>query len=585
MAKKKKSKGSHKQTGPIKKKAVKSAAGSTPSLKINENYLAWGILGILAILVIIIRMNFLSIPMERDEGIYAYFGQLVLDGQTPYLDFHEFKFPGIYYGYALLIAIFGKTVEGLHVGILILNLATIYFCFLIGKKWFNTTAGIAAAVGYALLSLTSQASGFTTQSEHIVTFFASGGIALLIHSLQNGKNWQLFAAGVLICLSFLTKSNGMFFILFGGLITVMHYFFKENKQDSDSTLENTIPAGRDWMEIIKKGAIYSAGVFGIFGLVCLIMAAQGALSEMFYWTIEAPKAYVGAVTLEYGKERFLTTLPRVTNGYMSFWILAMLSLILVWLTKVSMTKKIGLLLFAVLSFFTITPGMRFYGHYWLQLMPCLAVMLGATFFAGQELLSKFVNKQMVTAGLGVVLFLMVAMNLSTFKEYYFNPNHKKVLRETYGMNPFPEAKVIGDYIKKRTTKEDKIVLIGSEPQIYFYADRRCPSEHAYFSYLMYDKDDPKVAQSIKEFKEDVERDLPKYVVLFNHRISILAKPNSDMTIFNWYSNYINKNGYKKVGMADMLSANETKYIWDDNPQQLNTYKPKSQFWIEVFQKQ
>ena len=63
----------------------------------NTKYLTYALLAILVLLIIFIRLKLDGIPMERDEGIYAYGGRMILDGKVPYLDFYEQKFPGLFY--------------------------------------------------------------------------------------------------------------------------------------------------------------------------------------------------------------------------------------------------------------------------------------------------------------------------------------------------------------------------------------------------------------------------------------------------------------------------------------------------------
>lgn len=80
-----------------------------------------------------IRVRLLDVPLERDEGEYAYAGQLILDGIPPYAQAYNMKMPGIYAGYALILAIFGQTLTGIHLGLLVINTATIFLVFLLGK--------------------------------------------------------------------------------------------------------------------------------------------------------------------------------------------------------------------------------------------------------------------------------------------------------------------------------------------------------------------------------------------------------------------------------------------------------------------
>ena len=55
---------------------------------------AWIVLAVIVLgLVIVIRIRLLGIPLERDEGEYAYAGQLLLQGIPPYKLAYNMKFP------------------------------------------------------------------------------------------------------------------------------------------------------------------------------------------------------------------------------------------------------------------------------------------------------------------------------------------------------------------------------------------------------------------------------------------------------------------------------------------------------------
>src|SRR5438067_7520870 len=116
--------------------------------------IGWGILAIIVFgLVIAIRIRLLGIPLERDEGEYAYAGQLMSQGTAPYKLAYNMKFPGTYAAYALIMAIFGQTIVDIHLGLLLINAATILLIFLLGRRLIDSIAGLAAAMAYAVLSV------------------------------------------------------------------------------------------------------------------------------------------------------------------------------------------------------------------------------------------------------------------------------------------------------------------------------------------------------------------------------------------------------------------------------------------------
>src|SRR6266480_1738309 len=121
----------------------------------------WGLLAVIVFgLVLVIRIRLLEIPLERDEGEYAYAGQLMLQGIPPYKLAYNMKFPGTYAAYAVIMAIFGQTIAGIHLGLLLVNLATITLIFFLGRRLFDSATGLVAAMTYAVLSVSPSVLGF-----------------------------------------------------------------------------------------------------------------------------------------------------------------------------------------------------------------------------------------------------------------------------------------------------------------------------------------------------------------------------------------------------------------------------------------
>ena len=85
------------------------------------NHWAWLVLLAIVLLSAVMRYGLLDVPLERDEGEYAYAGQLILQGVPPYQQLFNMKLPGIYAAYAGLLAVFGQTHTGIHIGLLFFN--------------------------------------------------------------------------------------------------------------------------------------------------------------------------------------------------------------------------------------------------------------------------------------------------------------------------------------------------------------------------------------------------------------------------------------------------------------------------------
>jgi len=78
-----------------------------PADSSKSSYWYWVALVLVIICAAVIRIRLLSIPLERDEGEYAYIAQQMLKGVPPYESAYSMKLPGIYAVYALFLAIFG----------------------------------------------------------------------------------------------------------------------------------------------------------------------------------------------------------------------------------------------------------------------------------------------------------------------------------------------------------------------------------------------------------------------------------------------------------------------------------------------
>src|SRR5208337_2585017 len=110
----------------------------------------WVVVLLVMVAAGLLRWRLLDIPLERDEGEYAYAGQLLLHGIPPYQLACNMKLPGTYAAYAALMAVCGQSIAGIHLGLMLVNWAAILLVFLLGRRLFGTASGLAAAAAYAL---------------------------------------------------------------------------------------------------------------------------------------------------------------------------------------------------------------------------------------------------------------------------------------------------------------------------------------------------------------------------------------------------------------------------------------------------
>jgi hypothetical protein len=91
------------------------------------------------------------------------------------------KLPGTYAAYAVIMTLFGQSPAGIHLGLALVNAASIALVYLIGRRLLDPAAGVAAAVAFALMTLSPTVLGLAGHATHFVTFFALAGLWALLH--------------------------------------------------------------------------------------------------------------------------------------------------------------------------------------------------------------------------------------------------------------------------------------------------------------------------------------------------------------------------------------------------------------------
>jgi len=221
------------------------------------------------------------------------------------------KFPGTYAAYALIMALFGQTIVGIHLGLLLINAATILLIFLLGRRLINSIAGLAAAMTYAVLSVSPSVFGFAAHATHFVMLPALGGMLLLLNK-SDGRNFaRLFVSGLLFGTSLLMKQPAVFFILFGALYL----------------LSSDLRRNCEWKRIVLRNLVFDLGAIVPFGIVCLFLWHAGVFDKFWFWTISYARQYGGLIPLGTAPKIFAEAVTQVIDSGWLLWTLAGLGLV------------------------------------------------------------------------------------------------------------------------------------------------------------------------------------------------------------------------------------------------------------------
>jgi len=496
----------------------------------------WILLTITLVLIAVIRIRLLGFPLERDEGEYAYAGQLMLQGIPPYQLAYNMKFPGTYAAYALIMSIFGQTIFGIHLGFLVVNAATIALLFLLGRRLVNSTAGIVAAASYAILSVSPSVLGFAAHATHFVMLPVLGGALLLSRPSQSKK--IVFAAGILFGLGLLMKQPALFFIPFGA----GYLFYRDWR------------ARLNWKQISTRSATFLGGAALPFAATCLVLWRTGVFEKFWFWTWTYAREYGGLVSTSLGIRIFFGNITGVIGAGWGLWVLAVAGVIACLWDKKIRPHAVFLLAFLFFSGLALCPGFYFREHYFVLVLPAICLLAGAAVASAENLCSRYLRPLLFVP---LALFVAAwALPLFAKAPFFFAPNLDAACRMIYGVNPFPEAIRVAEYLKEHSNPDDTIAVLGSEPEIYFYSHRHSATGYIYTYGLMEPHQHALPMQ--QEMIQQIEAARPKYLVVVSISFSWLKRPDSEKLIFDWFGQYALEN-YALDGMATIVSANHTDY--------------------------
>ena len=547
-------------------------------------------LAFIILFVIFVRVRLLEFPLERDEGEYAYMGQLILQGIPPYSEAYNMKFPGTYLMYALVMGLFGQTIEGIHIGFMIVNCASILLVYLVARKIMGDFSAAIAGGTYAVLSLSSSVLGFAAHATHFVVLPALAGTLLLLHALEKEKLYLYFLSGLLLGLSFIMKQPGIFFVLFGATyILWQHVYSKlsglqahnpENRDTSHFQKNGTIKSGiRKWDVSLFSGfGAFSLGALTPLLITLFWLYASGVFERFWFWTVVYASRYGSHIPLADAFSTFSQQFPSVAGGFFLFWILAVFGFLAVSFHKRLKVNKAFVLFFVLFSFLSICPGFYFRRHYFVTLLPAVSLLVGLFIDFLSSRGSAFLKAPLlkfISAGIFIAAAITGVIHQ---RDYFFNDDPVKLSGSIFFGNPFPESIEIARFIEARTAANDSIAVFGSEPQIFFYAKRRSSTGYIYTYSLM--ENHEYVLAMQKEMISEIETSSPKFIVFVPIIASWLVHPDSEKFILDWTEDYLIRN-YTLVGVADIISPDLTVYKWFDDAK---NYRVQSESYVLIYER-
>jgi hypothetical protein len=399
----------------------------------------FAVLGII-LLTVAIRLPSVLHPQPIDsEAMYSVVANEIVDGGRPYADAVERKPPLLFWTYAAVFKIAGKyNWKALHIVALVWTLCAMAGLYVIGSDLFDSKTGLIAALFYSVFQPWWTWKTLAFDGEMLMNLPIIWAWAIAVRRGSSRLRPELFAAGAFLGAAFLLKQPAAIAAVPLGI-----YLLLPNYRAGRSLTRTN--------SIVQAGVLTS-GFFAALGLVTIVLWKQGILHDAFYWTIadhDVPHVFwqKGIVNTLI----FLgACLPLLIGA-----IMACRDKDEIWTGKTAeRTALLGLLAASAIG---AAAGARFYPHYYVQLIPPLA-LLAAPYYA--RLWSRMISPPQWFLRPGVT-YAWLALTIILFSVKHWT-----------GLEPRRVPSEVGRYLSAHSSSDDRIFVWGQSPEIYLDAHRR-----------------------------------------------------------------------------------------------------------------
>ena len=429
----------------------------------------------LTLFSLLLRAPGLWIPiLDVDESQFAGYANTLLAGGLPFVDSVDTKPLGIYLFFQIIFSLFGKNnMAAVHGATAIIVAITAIYCGKIARKIFSERSGVYAALLYVIFSTCYLPKFISTSISIIMMLPLTMCIWHFLQAEHSQRKRDYFLSGILFGIAFLFKYQA-------GITLVVIAFF--------SLFFQSLYLRGDFLPVHKK-----AFPFFLLGGVCVGLAFSAYLSAIGVWNDFVFFSFNGSVAyMEAGSNTadFFRRLFMRGGSFVAFtllvWFFAMrhiLQLIKHIFTSLEhQEKRAGeyfIFFWFLFSGVAVVAGGRFFGHYFIQLLPALVILAAPQV---EIFLQRFTTYPLPTFArwryglfwVALIFPAVVAFQLRVFSPWiyqHFQEDHAELYRP------------IGEYIREHSTPTDKIFVWGFATPIYFFAERDAASRFLWTDWL------------------------------------------------------------------------------------------------------
>jgi 4-amino-4-deoxy-L-arabinose transferase-like glycosyltransferase len=394
----------------------------------------------LVLLTVVTRLPSLLHPQPiDDETVYCIVANEIVDGGRPYVDAVERKPPLLFWLYAGIIEATGKfNPAGLHAVAVAWTLATMAGLYVIGRHLFDRGTGLVAALLYSVYQPWGTFKNLAFNGELIMNLPLVCACAIVFARSSARLRPELLAAGALLGVAFLLKQPAAIAAVPLGIYLLLPTYRTSRRLTRTASRIHAF--------------LLTVGFFGVLGLIAAVLHKQGILRDAFFWTITNhanPHVFWGKGAL--CTLAFLACCsPLVIGAALSFRDKYGL-----WARNSS--ERTALLALLVASAIGAAAGGRFYPHYYIQLIPALA-LLAAPYYA-----RIWSGRDQPRHGLlrPATSYALLAVTVVAF-----------FIASYVGLASRRQASEAGRYLSENSAPDDRIFIWGHGAWIYMESRRR-----------------------------------------------------------------------------------------------------------------
>jgi hypothetical protein len=429
---------------------------------------AFLLLGIM-VMTLAVRMPLLNIPLDRDEGEYAYIGWRMSLHELPYLDWAEQKPPGVFWVYRLALALPLEPVRAVHLLGALFAAASAGAMFVLARRFLETFWAAVAAVLLGVLSAEPTAHGNAANTELFMQLPILLSLLALFGTATGRVHRRRFMvlSGVLAGLAALFKQAGALHWVF--LVAIYPMFCEEH-----------VGWRNGWRNTLTFAAWSAGGAVVVWGGVMVYFLLHHAGHEFIHSVLLHNLDDIGALAPQDRLANFKDAVAGLFNSQAIIWFFSM-ACFAVLLERHQRKWLLFLLLWMMTSAVGVNTSGYFLPHYFQALLPALSLSaaMGASGLEKARWWALAPPWPRRTALVGALAFLPAV----AIFPFLFRYTPKEAAGRIYPGNPLAEMPELGQRLAEMTRPEDRVFVYGSEPELLFYARRASAARYLFLSQL------------------------------------------------------------------------------------------------------